>query len=70
MRVAAGGGYGDPLERDPELVRQDVLNQIVSSDAARQIYGVVLQEQECELDIEATKQLRTAMRKRELGGDA
>jgi N-methylhydantoinase B len=67
MRVAAGGGYGDPLERDPELVRRDVLNQIVSRDAARQIYGVVLKDPEFELDLEATKQLRAAMKRNELG---
>jgi N-methylhydantoinase B len=67
MRVAAGGGYGDPLERDPELVRRDVLNQIVSTDAARQIYGVVLKGQEFELDLEATEQLRAIMRKQEIG---
>jgi N-methylhydantoinase B len=67
MRVAAGGGFGDPLERDPELVRRDVLNQIVSNDAARQIYGVVLKGQQFELDLEATKQLRAAMRRHEIG---
>jgi hypothetical protein len=44
-----------------------VLNQIVSRDAARQIYGVVLKDPEFELDLEATKQLRAAMKRNELG---
>ena len=67
MRVAAGGGYGDPLERDPELVRRDVINRIVSADAARQIYGVVLEDRQFELDLAATRQLRAAMRRDEIG---
>jgi len=67
MRVAAGGGYGDPLERDPELVRRDVINRIVSADAARQIYGVVLEGREFEADLAATQQLRAAMRRDEIG---
>ena len=67
MRVAAGGGYGDPLERDPELVRRDVINRIVSADAARQIYGVVLEDRQFELDLAATRQLRAAMRRHEIG---
>jgi N-methylhydantoinase B len=36
-----GGGYGDPLERDPERVRHDVLEKWVSRDQARSVYGVV-----------------------------
>lgn len=72
MRVASGGGYGDPLERDPELVRRDVANSIVSLNAAREIYGVVLCEAGLQLDLEATRQLRIEMRKREIedGGES
>jgi hypothetical protein len=36
----AGGGYGDPIERDPELVRKDLENGIVTPKAAKQIYHV------------------------------
>lgn len=36
-----GGGYGDPLEREPELVRTDVAEGIVSLEAAESLYGVV-----------------------------
>ena len=39
---SAGGGFGDPIERDPERVRQDVFEHLaVSKKAARSIYGVV-----------------------------
>jgi N-methylhydantoinase B len=37
-----GGGFGDPLERDPERVQEDVLQGLVSFDYALRIYGVVL----------------------------
>lgn len=39
--TTGGAGYGDPLERDPELVRQDLNEQIVSDWSARNIYKVV-----------------------------
>ncbi len=44
LRLVApsGGGYGDPLQRDPALVRADVVRGIVSREAALADYGVVL----------------------------
>jgi N-methylhydantoinase B len=42
IRTAGGGGYGDPLERDPERVRRDVVRGWVTAGAARDEYGVVL----------------------------
>jgi N-methylhydantoinase B len=42
MQSAGGGGYGDPLARDPERVRHDVLAGCVSRARAREGYGVVL----------------------------
>jgi N-methylhydantoinase B len=42
IRTTGGGGWGDPLERDPALVCRDVVWRKVSSDAAAQLYGVVL----------------------------
>lgn len=38
-----GGGYGDPKERDPQLVLQDVINGYVSIEAAWERYGVVVE---------------------------
>jgi N-methylhydantoinase B len=40
MAMPGGGGYGDPFERDPERVAADVLNGLVSLEAARRDYGV------------------------------
>jgi N-methylhydantoinase B len=40
--VAGAGGWGDPLEREPEAVARDVLNELISDTAARDDYGVVL----------------------------
>ena len=42
FRLPGGGGYGDPSKRDPNLVAADVLNGLVSSEAARNVYKVVL----------------------------
>ena len=42
FRTAGAGGWGDPLERDPELVLRDVLRDLVSHEAARRDYGVVI----------------------------
>jgi N-methylhydantoinase B len=41
---SAAGGFGDPLERDPAKVRADVENGDVSVEAAREIYGVVIDD--------------------------
>ncbi|HTZ87082.1 MAG TPA: hydantoinase B/oxoprolinase family protein [Solirubrobacteraceae bacterium] len=41
---AGGGGYGDPLEREPAAVLHDVLERWVTPGAARDVYGVVLSE--------------------------
>jgi N-methylhydantoinase B/oxoprolinase/acetone carboxylase alpha subunit len=42
MSTTGGGGYGDPLERDPELVLADVQAGLVSPKRARDAYGVVV----------------------------
>jgi N-methylhydantoinase B len=39
-RMPGGGGFGDPRKRDPEAVLRDVLDEKVSADAARAVYGV------------------------------
>jgi N-methylhydantoinase B len=44
LSLPGGGGYGDPLEREPELVRRDVEDGLVSVERAREAYGVVLTE--------------------------
>jgi N-methylhydantoinase B len=42
FRTAGAGGWGDPLERDPQLVLRDVLRDLVSAQAAVREYGVVV----------------------------
>ncbi|MGH3134777.1 MAG: hydantoinase B/oxoprolinase family protein [Gaiellaceae bacterium] len=42
LRTGGGGGFGNPLERDPERVRADVIDGYVSREAAEREYGVVL----------------------------
>jgi N-methylhydantoinase B len=60
--VAGGGGWGDPLERDPALVLGDVLNGFVSERAAREDYGVVIAGKPLAVDTAATAALRQQMR--------
>jgi N-methylhydantoinase B len=58
---SAAGGFGDPLERDPEKVRADVVDdRCVSIDAAREIYGVVITGDR--VDEGATRELRARRR--------
>ena len=62
MRMASGGGYGDPLDRDPEAVLRDVVDGIVSVEAARDIYGVALEQTGTRVDVAATEELRARIR--------
>ena len=59
--TAGGGGWGDPLDRDPVRVRSDVREGYVSARSAREDYGVVLTAQG-EIDDAATAALRTRLR--------
>jgi N-methylhydantoinase B len=56
-RTGGGGGYGEPYERAPEAVREDVLDGYVSREAARETYGVVLTDDDA-IDHQATRDLR------------
>ena len=62
MESGGGGGYGDPLERDPEAVRADVREGFVSAERARDGYGVVL-DAAGEVDEETTAAAREALRR-------
>ncbi len=62
METAGGGGYGDPLERDPQRVLTDVRFGFVSAEKARTVYGVVLSEDG--VDERATAALRRRLRAR------
>ncbi len=54
----SGGGFGDPLEREPERVREDVLDGYLTVAAARAEYGVALDLATLALDPAATARLR------------
>lgn len=65
--TAGGGGYGDPLEREPARVRDDVADDYVSLERARKDYGVVLRVvdvdlAEYEVDAAATAHERGRIR--------
>ncbi|MCW3023142.1 MAG: hypothetical protein JWR30_2464 [Conexibacter sp.] len=65
MTFAAGGGFGDPLERDPDSVRADADEGIISVEAARQAYGVELTptaDGTFEVDLERVEEHRAAVR--------
>lgn len=57
-----GCGVGDPLDREVESVRQDVIDEFVSLESARDIFGVVINPKTLEVDGEATKKLRLEKR--------
>jgi N-methylhydantoinase B len=65
-RTAGGAGYGDPLERDPERIRWEVLNELLTPENAKQFYGVVIrtgQDGDPVVDREATEAYRAERRK-------
>jgi len=53
-----GGGYGDPKERDPELVLNDVIEGYVSLESAFNDYKVYIDPERMEIDWEKTKKMR------------
>jgi len=60
--TSGGGGWGDPLERDVEMVLDDVRNERVSVKRAREAYGVVINESTTEVDMAETQKLRKKMK--------
>ena len=63
-----GGGYGDPIRRDPARVARDINNGLVTPQCAAAIYGVVMRDGA--VDAEATRDRRRAIRAERLGGSA
>ncbi len=62
VRLAGGGGYGEAFARDVERVERDVRLGYVSAQAAREHYGVVIDEATGRADAAATEALRSAAR--------
>jgi N-methylhydantoinase B len=70
LNPPGGGGFGDPLTRDPERVHRDVVAGYVTPEAAERDYGVVVRytgranalvrlADDYQLDLEATRALRS-----------
>jgi N-methylhydantoinase B len=57
----AGGGWGNPTHRDPELVLRDVRDGLVGVEAARSLYGVELSADRRSVDVTATEQRRRSI---------
>lgn len=58
FEMTGGGGYGDPMQRDPKKVLKDVLEEKVSIEAAREHHGVVIDAGNMQVDLAATAQAR------------
>ena len=63
FRTAGGGGWGDPLERDPASVNADVRRRLMTAQMAEREYGVVLSGGGAALDEAATQERRESLRR-------
>ena len=61
-QLASGGGWGDPFDRDPELVLQDLKNEKITVEYAAREHGVVVDRETLHIDQAATARLRKARR--------
>jgi N-methylhydantoinase B/oxoprolinase/acetone carboxylase alpha subunit len=61
--TGGGGGYGDPIDRDPSLVVKDLEKGVISHWAAKNVYKVAYDERSLAVDHEETKALREKERK-------
>jgi N-methylhydantoinase B len=59
--TSGGGGWGSPLKRDPEKVRWDVIEGLVSFERAKTEYGVIMDEKNFQVDEEGTRNVRAEM---------
>lgn len=66
MRTGGGGGYGDPLERDPDMVLLDLEEGRISEPVAVHIYGVVIDKDKRVVDAKATRSQRDKVRQSRL----
>ncbi len=66
FHTTGGGGYGDPLERDPEKVKVDVESFIHSIEVAKDVYGVILDPDSYLIDWDKTEKQREKIRQQRL----
>ena len=70
LRWCGAGGYGDPVEREPEAVARDVAAGAVSVEAAEKLYGVVLADGALDADATAARRAETMEARRGWSGSA
>jgi N-methylhydantoinase B len=58
FRLPGGGGYYPPETRDPELVREDVIDGLVTLEAARELYRVSIHSESLDVNYDETRALR------------
>lgn len=63
LDTPGGGGYGNPLDREPEMVERDVMEGYVSLERAKEDYGVVINPETRKVDEEKTRKLRDILKK-------
>jgi len=63
FQQSGAGGYGDPLQRDPARVLEDVLDEYVSIEQAREAYGVAIDPTTLTVDYDASARLRAIRRR-------
>ena len=61
IRWNGGGGYGDPVERDPQAVLDDLSAGVISRESAEKIYGVALDNGGSSIDLKGTEQRRRSI---------
>jgi N-methylhydantoinase B len=69
IQTAGTGGWGDPLDRDPRQVAQDVLDGRVSLERAYQVYGVAIDATTMQVDLEATSESRKRLQSARANGE-
>jgi N-methylhydantoinase B len=69
LRLTGGGGYGDPLDRDPVAVGNDLRSGAITEDAAVNIYGVVVHDDTYRVDAAATDAQRKHLRSVRIGAE-
>ncbi len=66
---SGGGGWGDPLQRDPAAVADDLRDEIISADVCKNIYGVVVNVDDFSVDVKGTEKLRGELLKKRTKGE-
>jgi N-methylhydantoinase B/oxoprolinase/acetone carboxylase alpha subunit len=64
--AAGGGGHGNPLQREPEIVERDVIEGYVSLEKAREDYRVVIDPNTMKVNHEETRKLRDTLKKAQI----